>query len=144
MMVGAVIGGLYFWGIDPLAKFNSLMGNTPPSAESAHPQAVAMPPSYVDFGLLIVPVVMDRNDHRQAEMILRIEVPFDKKELVAQNLPRLQNAFLQDMLGFLPPLLRDNRTLDEGRVARRLAQVGTRLMGPGIILGVQIEQSSVH
>ena len=106
MMVGAIIGGLYFWGIDPLDRFNQLIGNAPAPKGDSTAAPVVTPPSYVDFGLLIVPVVQDREVRKQAEMILRLEVPFEKKEIVAQNLPRLQNAFLEDMMAFLPYHLR--------------------------------------
>lgn len=144
LMVGAIIGGLYFWGIDPLEKFNVLVGNAPAPAERNAPQpVVATPPSFVDFGLLIVPVVQDREVKKQAEMILRLEVPFDKKEVVAQNLPRLQNAFLADMMGFLPYQLRDSSTLDTVVIRRRLGALCDKVLGPGLVKDVSIEQSSV-
>lgn len=144
MMVGAIIGGLYFWGVDPLARFNQLIGNAPAPQEdtAATPMAVA-PPSYVDFGLLIVPVVQDREVRKQAEMILRLEVPFDKKEIVAQNLPRLQNAFLQDMMAFLPYQLRDSSSLDHAAIRRRLLTLCDKVLVPGWVKDVSIEQSSL-
>lgn len=140
MMVGALIGGLYFWGIDPLAKFNQLVGNAP--AEPAAPVKV-QPPSFVDFGLLIVPVVQDREVKKQAEMILRLEVPHEKKEVVAQHLPRLQNAYLQELMSFLPIHLRDSDKLDQAVVRRRLTALSERVLGPGMVKDVLIEQASV-
>lgn len=141
MMVGAIIGGLYFWGVDPLARFNQLIGNAPAPKEEA--AAVVAPPSYVDFGLLIVPVVQDREVRKQAEMILRLEVPFNKKEIVAQNLPRLQNAFLQDMMAFLPYQLRDSSSLDHASIRRRLLIICDKVLVPGWVKDVSIEQSSL-
>lgn len=140
IMVGGLIGGLYFWGIDPLAKFNQLVGNAP-----ADPNApvVVQPQSYVDFGILIVPVVQDREVKKQAEMILRLEVPYDKKEVVAQNLPRLQNAYLQELMSFLPMHLRDSDRLDQAVVRRRLVLLSERVLGPGMVKDVLIEQAAV-
>ncbi|HLO77315.1 MAG TPA: flagellar basal body-associated protein FliL [Magnetospirillum sp.] len=143
MMVAAIIGGLYFWGIDPLERFNQLIGNAPAPKEAAPVAKPATPPSYVDFGLLIVPVVQDREVRKQAEMILRLEVPFEKKELVAQNLPRLQNAFLEDMMAFLPYQLRDNPYLDQSAIRRRLLTVCDKVLMPGWVKDVSIEQSSL-
>lgn len=140
MMVGALIGGLYFWGIDPLAKFNQLVGNAPSDPKAPLP---VQPPAYVDFGLLIVPVVQDREVRKQAELILRLEVPFEKKELVAQNLPRLQNAYLQDMMSFLPIHLRDSDRLDQAVVRRRLVLLSEKVLAPGLVKDVVIEQASV-
>lgn len=143
MMVAAIIGGLYFWGIDPLDRFNQLIGNAPAQKEDGPAQVAVTPPSYVDFGLLIVPVVQDRELKKQAEMILRLEVPFEKKEIVAQNLPRLQNAFLEDMMAFLPYQLRDNASLDHAAIRRRLLQVCDKVLVPGWVKDVSIEQSSL-
>lgn len=141
IMVGGVIGGLYFWGIDPLAKFNALVGNAP--ADPKAPAKVAQAPAYVDFGLLIVPVVQDREVRKQAELILRLEVPFEKKELVAQNLPRLQNAYLQDMMSFLPIHLRDGDRLDQAVIRRRLTLLSEKVLAAGLVKDVLIEQASV-
>lgn len=143
MMVGAIIGGLYFWGIDPLDRFNQLIGKAPAQKENAATPKVVAPPSYVDFGLLIVPVVQDREVRKQAEMILRLEVPFEKKEVVAQNLPRLQNAFLEDMMVFLPYQLRDTSTLDHAAIRRRLLTICDKVLLPGWVKDVSIEQSSL-
>jgi len=143
LMVAAIIGGLYFWGIDPLDRFNQLIGNAPAQKETGPAPVLVTPPSYVDFGLLIVPVVQDRELKKQAEMILRLEVPFEKKEIVAQNLPRLQNAFLEDMMAFLPYQLRDNASLDHAAIRRRLLQVCDKVLVPGWVKDVSIEQSSL-
>lgn len=143
LMVAAIIGGLYFWGIDPLDRFNQLIGNAPAQKEAGPAPVLVTPPSYVDFGLLIVPVVQDRELKKQAEMILRLEVPFEKKEIVAQNLPRLQNAFLEDMMAFLPYQLRDNASLDHTAIRRRLLQVCDKVLVPGWVKDVSIEQSSL-
>ena len=142
MMVGAIIGGLYFWGVDPLAKFNVLVGNAPAPIDKAESKPPA-PPSYVEFGLLIVPVVQDREVKKQAEMILRLQVAADKKELVAQNLPRLQNAFLSDMMAYLPYQLRNSPKLDEAAAGRRVSAGWVEVLGAGLVLDVTIEQASV-
>ncbi|MCR6632189.1 MAG: flagellar basal body-associated protein FliL [Magnetospirillum sp.] len=143
MMVGAIIGGLYFWGVDPLDRFNQLMGNAPALKENPAAPKVVVPPSYVEFGLLIVPVVQNREVRKQAEMILRLEVPFEKKEIVAQNLPRLQNAFLEDMMVFLPYQLRDTSELDRAAIRRRLLTICDKVLMPGWVKDVSIEQSSL-
>lgn len=143
MMVGAIIGGLYFWGVDPVERFNQLIGHAPAQKEAGPAVKPVAPPSYVDFGLLVVPVVQDREVRKQAEMILRLEVSFDKKEVVAQNLPRLQNAFLADMMAFLPYQLRDSNALDETAIRRRLLTICDKVLLPGWVKDVSIEQSSL-
>ncbi len=142
MMLSAVIGGLYFWGFDPLAKFNELIGNMP-GGSSQHAQA-APSPTYVDFGLLVVPVVQGREVRKQAELILRLDVTPDKQDVVVRNLPRLQSSYLQEMMAFLPTQMRDGVTVDEMAVRRRLTAVSEKTVGPGLIRDVVIEQSNLR
>lgn len=142
LMLGAVIGGLYFWGIDPLAKFEAMMGMGPP-ADPNEVEPSTNTPSYVDFGLLLVPLIQDREVKGRAEMIVRLQVPPDKKVDVARALPRLQAAFLQEMLSFLPLHLREGGEPGSSAVSRRLIRVAEKIAGPGMIIDVVIEQAAV-
>ena len=142
IMVGGLIGGLYFWGIDPLAKFNQLVGNAP-ADPNVPAKPVVVPPSFVEFGILIVPVVQDREVKKQAELIIKLEVPYEKKEIVAQNLPRLQNAFLQEMMSFLPNHLKRSNQIDHSAVQRRLQYQADKVLTKGYVKDVLIEQSTV-
>lgn len=143
LLLGAFVGGLYFWGIDPLAKVNAIVGGAPAAEGSTPGVAAPSPPAFVDYGLLQVPVVQDHEVRKQAELILRLDVPSNKREVVAQNLPRLQNAFLQDMMEFLPVHLRGGRRLDPEVVRARLKQVADRTLGPGYVNSVIIQQASL-
>ncbi|KAF0224730.1 MAG: hypothetical protein FD176_912 [Rhodospirillaceae bacterium] len=141
LVMGGLVGGLYFWGIDPLEKFNVLIGNAPSAPGEAKPTII--PPSYVEYGLLAVPVIEDREVRKQVEMILRLEVPFEKREIVAQNIPRLQSAYLQDMMEYLPIHLRNGRRLDPPTVSQRLLKLTEKTIGAGFVKAVLIDQSSV-
>jgi hypothetical protein len=139
LMLAAIVGGLYFWGIDPLAPLHAVIApKTQPDAPPPPPQA-----TFVDFGILTVPIIQDREVKKQADMVVRLEVFPAKKDLVANNLPRLQAAFLEDMIAFLPLIVRDNQPLDVVAVRRRLQAVGDRVMGPGMVKGVVIENPLV-
>jgi hypothetical protein len=137
LLIGAVIGGLTFMGVDPLAK----LGLTAPAVHQEAPPPPPPPPSYVDFGILIIPIIQDREVKKQAEMIVRLEVEPKNKEIVAKNLPRLQNAYLADMIGFLSNSLRDDQPLDVQAISRRLLMVGDKTLGPGYLKDVAIENA---
>lgn len=143
LMIATVIGGLYYWGIDPLEFF----GLTLPSHEQSEQKKSlsSVPPAYVDFGPMIIPIVQNHEVRKQAEMILRLEVRSDKKDLVANNLPRLQNAFLTDMMEFIPRLLaQDNSTiLDNEKISERLLVPAEGVMGEGVVTRILIEQSAI-
>lgn len=142
LVMGGLVGGLYFWGIDPLEKFNVLIGNAP-AVPGGETKVVVTPPSYVEYGLLAVPVIEEREVRKQVEMILRLEVPFEKREIVAQNIPRLQSAYLQDMMEYLPIHLRNGRRLDPASVSQRLLKLTEKTIGTGFVKAVLIDQSSV-
>jgi hypothetical protein len=137
VLIGGVVGGLYFWGIDPLAK----LGITAPVVKKDEPPPPPPPPAYVDFGLLIIPVIQDREVKKQAEMIVRLEVEPKNKEIVAKNLPRLQNAYLGDMIGFLSVSLHEGQPLDVPSIERRLLMVGDKTLGAGFLKGVRVENA---
>ncbi len=140
MLIGAVIGGLYFWGVDPLAK----LGITAPmmSKEPAAPPPPP-PPVYVDFGLLIVPVIQDREVKKQAEMIVRLEVDPKNKEIVAKNLPRLQNAYLAEMITYLGATVREGQPLDIPAIRRRLTTSAEKTLGGLYVKDVVIENPNL-
>lgn len=135
ILIGAVFGGLYFMGIDPLVK----LGITQPVVHGDEPPPPPPPPTYVDFGLLIVPVIQDREVKKQAEMIVRLAVDPVNKEIVAKNLPRLQNAYLEDLIGYLSVTLRDGQQLDTNAIARRLVQVAEKTLGGVYVKDAVIE-----
>lgn len=139
LLIGAAIGGLYFFGVDPLAK----LGLTAPIVHKEEPPPPPPPPSYVDFGVLIIPVIQDHEVKKQAEMIVRLEVEPKNKEIVAKSLPRLQNAYLEDMIGFLSLSLRDDQQLDVPAIRHRLQVVGEKTLGPGYLKDVIIENAAL-
>ncbi len=140
MLIGAVIGGLYFWGVDPLAK----LGITAPmiAKEPAAPPPPP-PPTYVDFGLLIVPVIQGREVKKQAEMIVRLEVDPKNKEIVAKNLPRLQNAYLAEMMTYLGASVKEGQPLDIPAIRRRLTASAEKTLGGVYVKDVAIENPNL-
>ncbi|WP_082914811.1 flagellar basal body-associated protein FliL [Paramagnetospirillum marisnigri] len=137
LLGGGTVGGLYFFGIDPLAK----LGITAPVVQKDAPPPPPPPPSYVEFGVLIIPVIQDREVKKQAEMIVRLEVEPKNKEIVARNLPRLQNAFLGDMIGFLSVTVREGQPLDVGAIQNRLKMVSDKALGGVYVKDVIIENA---
>ncbi len=140
MLIGAIIGGLYFWGVDPLAKLGitAPMMNKEPAAPPPPP-----PPTYVDFGLLIVPVIQDREVKKQAEMIVRLEVDPKNKEIVAKNLPRLQNAYLAEMMTYLGVTVKEGQALDIPAIRRRLTASAEKTLGGVYVKDVVIENPNL-
>ncbi|RAU22717.1 flagellar basal body-associated protein FliL [Paramagnetospirillum kuznetsovii] len=135
VLIGGGVGGMYFFGIDPLVK----LGISAPAVHQDEPPPPPLPPSYVEFGVLIIPVIQDREVKKQAEMIVRLQVEPKNKEIVAKNLPRLQNAFLGDMIGFLSVTVREGQPLDVVAIQNRLLMTGDKTLGAGFLKDVVVE-----
>lgn len=148
LMVGGVVGGLYFWGIDPMALVGLKNGDITAKAKEAAAAAVAAipvtPPSFVDFGVLVVPVVQNHEVRSQADLVIRLQVPANKTEEVAKYMPRLQAALTEDMMEFVPKVLHDYGMLDMPALSKRMTEVGARVYGPGVIQNVIIENMMYH
>ena len=145
--LGGIIGGMYYWGIDPLALVGLKQGELQAKAKEAAAKAtaaMAVAPSFVDFGLLVVPVVQNHEVRAQAELVLRLQVPANKVEFTATYLPRLQAALLEDMMEFLPKVIHDFGGLDANAISKRMVVVGANTFGPGIIQDVVIENMMMH
>jgi flagellar protein FliL len=147
LLLGGAVGGLYFWGIDPLALVGLKKGDLEAKAQQAAAAAAALAaskPSFLDFGLLVVPIVQNHEVNAQAEIVLRLQMPANKVENVAKYLPRLQAAYLEDMLEFLPKVLNEYGNLDPDAISKRLVEVGGKVFGPDIIQAVVIENMMFH
>ena len=148
LLLGAVVGGLIFWGMDPLAMVGLKKGDLTNKAKEAAAAAVAAipvaQPTYVDFGLLVVPVVINHEVRSQADLVIRLQVNDKKVEDVAKYMPRLQAAFVEDMMEFIPKVLHDYGMLDMAVIRNRLVEVGARVYGPDVIQAVIIENMMYH
>ena len=148
IVLGGIVGGLYFWGIDPLALVGLKQGELQAKAKEAAAKAATIipvvPPSYVDFGLLVVPVVQNHEVKAQAELVIRIQVPANKVEFVATYLPRLQAALVEDMMETVPKVLHDYGNLEAEPLSKRMVEVGAATFGPGIVQAVIIENMMMH
>jgi len=136
VILGAIVGGLYFWGIDPLAAFGPVFAKAP-----ENPIIKQAPPGYVDLGLVVVPVIEDREVKRQAELIVRVQCTPGNKENVAAVLTRLQASFLEDLIGFLPVHLHEAGALDPETIRHHLLPLAQRIAGPGKVADVLIENA---
>lgn len=147
ILMGGAVGGLYYWGFDPLAKLGlkpgQLKDQAKAAATAAAAAAVKVPPSYVDFGLLVVPVVQNDEVHSQAEIVIRLQVPANKVEHVALYIPRLQAAFEENMMEFIPALLRDRGTLEIDPLRAKLLKVANEVF-PNEVQDVIIENALLH
>ena len=149
-ILAVAAGGIFgakMAGIDVLAMAGLQPGDLKNKAKQAAAAAAAaipvVQPAFVDFGLLVVPVVLDHEVGSQAELVIRLQVPQGKVEHVATYLPRLQSAFLEAMINYVPVVLRSYGNLDNEALRQRLLNV-SKTVFPGEIEDVIIENAILH
>ena len=62
-----------------------------------------------------------------------------RTERLEKYMPKLQDAFVVDLISYVPRLYRRNSKLDMQEIANRLREVGQRTIGKSRILSVEIK-----
>lgn len=137
-LLGAAAGGMAHLGVPPFGA--------PAAAQTVVaevvPATVVVPPTFVDAGLVGVPVIKGNKVVKSVVLQLQLDVEPGAKSRIEANLPRLQHGFLADLMAFMPAHLKDRSQVDIAAVKRRLAWVCERVIGPGavrevLIMGIQ-------
>jgi flagellar protein FliL len=98
------------------------------------------PPKFIEMSPLTIPIFRGDNIAASIQIQLQIEViGRDNEETVRNRRPRLGDAFLRDLHGFLPRLIKDKERLDLPILKKRLLMVASRVTGPGVVNDILIE-----
>ena len=134
LLSAAAIGGMVFMGIGPVP---ALLGLAP--AEQTAPAApVEIEYGMLDVETLIIPVVRDKQVATRLFIGLRLEVVKEHQGRIAAVMPRLQNAFFEDMINFIPSHMDGRTKPDEQALRRRLVAASERVLGPAKVRDVVI------
>jgi len=72
---------------------------------------------------------------------LKLEVQgADNEEKVTKLLPRLSDAFLRDLYAFIPRVVRQEGKLTPSILKERMKMTGEKVVGPGVIHDIIIEE----
>lgn len=133
LLIGGAVAAMRFLGIGPLSKAE---GET---AEE-NPEPPAEPPRFVALEPLIIPLFQGDKLAGTVNIQLKLEtIGAENEKMVVRLLPRLNNAFLVDMHGYVPRLLRKEERLDIDVIRARLQYVGDQIAGEGVIGNVLVQ-----
>jgi hypothetical protein len=124
MAGGGVLGGMAVMGMGPLAQF---VAEQQPAAAPAPPPPPAA--RLIDLETMGVPIIEGGTVTGRMFLNLQIDVAPENAERVKQVLPRLQSAFLQELLVYLPRHLRERDSLDTMLLQQQLLLVARRVAG---------------
>lgn len=131
LIAGATISALKWLELGPFA----------PQEEVVEPKFEDLPAQYVDMQPLTIPLLQENGLAATVQITLKLETRGkENKDLVKKNLPRITDAFLQDMYSFLPRLLKDQERLNAYVLKKRFELIAGKAMEPkGTISGVLIQ-----
>ena len=133
MLAGATVSVLKWLGIGPFgiggAVETEATGTTPGEA-----------PHFVTMDVLVIPVFQGEKVAATVQIQLKLEAAsVENATEIARLLPRLNDAFLRDLYGFLPRHLRKEKRLDVALIKDRLQLAGDKVAGPGVIKSVLVQ-----
>lgn len=120
-----VLGGMAVMGMGPLASFVQDMPDAPPKVEPPPPPASRM----IDVDTLGIPVIDGGIVTRRIFLNVQLEVAPENAERVKSVMPRLQSAFLQEMLVYMPRHLRDRDKIDPVLLQQHLLLIARKITG---------------
>ncbi len=133
MLAGATVSVLKWLGIGPFggggAVETEATGTTPRE-----------PPRFVTMDVLVIPIFQGEKVAATVQIQLKLEATnLENASEIARLLPRLYDAFLRDLYGFIPRHLRKKERLDVALIKDRLQMVGDKVAGPGVIKSVLVQ-----
>ncbi|MGB0671059.1 MAG: flagellar basal body-associated FliL family protein [Rhodospirillales bacterium] len=131
MIVGATVSVLKWLKIGPFAD-----PNAPVEQEVVQEE----PARYIDMEPLVITVFADDRVATIIQIELQLETASaETQATIKKHLPRIKDAFVKEMHGYIPRLLRKSERLDIFAVRDRLQLVADKLLGPHIVDGVLIQ-----
>lgn len=133
LVTTGVLGGLAVMGMGPFAQYIA----TQPQLPSAAP-----PPSpvgrLIDMDTMGIPIIEAGSVTGRMFINLQLDVTSENADAIKLVMPRLQSAFLMELLTYLPRHLRDHDKLDTTLLQQQLLQVAHRV-ARGKVRGVLVK-----
>lgn len=146
LLLGGGAAGAYFYFDKPAVAAGGPMDEAAKAehdaktAEAAEGAAVPQE-EFVQLDALIIPVIDEHGVTQVVSMVVSLEVP-DKAtaDEVKRLAPRLQDAFIQDMYGFLNRKnSMENGVLKVNLIKGRMNKLTDKVMGPGKVNDVLLQ-----
>ena len=138
MLAGGSISVMKFMKLGPFASPEDIEARAQAAAQAA--AAKRATPLFIDLEPLVISIFDGDKLAANIHITLKIETHSDAHAAqIRSKLPRISDAFLRDLHGFIPRHLRNAERLDVGVLKERLTMVGERVMGKGVITGVLIQ-----
>ena len=99
-------------------------------------------PRFIELDPMVIPVIEGDRVAATVQIQLQLEISPQNESEVRRLLPRLGDAFIRDLNGYLPRLMRREGFLDVDRIKQRLVIVAEKAIGPGLVDNVLVQSVS--
>lgn len=140
MLAGAAVTVMQQLEIGPFAPKEPAAA-TPEEGSPPPPGTSLTPPKFVSMEPLVIPIVFGERISGTVQLQVQLETSAEKESELKQVLPRVSDAFVRDLHGYLPRLLRDKQQLDVDLIKRRLMIIAERAVGQGLVDNVLIQSA---
>ncbi|NVK18023.1 MAG: hypothetical protein HWE30_04950 [Methylocystaceae bacterium] len=124
VVVGAVIGALYFLELGPFEK-----GEPVPKTQEELELERTDNKSTVKIKAFTIPMFQGERVAGSIQVQFELEVEKGQEEVINAKMLRLEDAYLRDLYVFMPRLLRNKEKLDILALKRRLKRVTNKVLG---------------
>jgi len=132
LIAGGGGAALYFLKLGPFA--------VPPGEAAEAEEPDPDPPKFVELAPMSVPIIQGDRVVTTIQVQLVLETLDPEVEYaIKREQTRIKDAFLRDLHGFMPRLLRKSDTIDVVVLKKRLKMIADRTLGKGKITNVLIQ-----
>ncbi len=134
MIAGATVSVLKWLSIGPFAEAEAEAVETEATGTSGEPLR------FIAMDVLVIPIFQGENVVATVQIQLKLEAAnVENESEIAHMLPRLNDAFLRDLYGFIPRHLRKEEHVNVALIKERLQMVGDKVAGPGVIKNILVQ-----
>ena len=135
LLAGGALGTMSQLEIGPFSAKEDVDKSATVAAEDRPPD----PPRFVAMDVLLVPLFTGDRVSGTVQITVQLETSPKKEDELKKLVPVLKDAFIRDLNGYIPRLIRTKGQIDVNLVKQRLKIIGDRAIGKGILDGVLIQ-----
>ncbi|MDP6603094.1 MAG: hypothetical protein QGG17_02730 [Rhodospirillales bacterium] len=134
MLGGGTVSVLKVLEIGPFAP-------TPDGASAEQVfDAPAEPPRFLEVEQMHIPIFAGDRVATTIQVLVKLEtIGSENEPKLTRMMPRLSDAFLRDLFGTLPRMLRNDEQLNVVVIKRRLQRVADKIVGLGLVDNVLVQ-----
>ncbi|NQW00530.1 MAG: hypothetical protein HQ483_12575 [Rhodospirillales bacterium] len=95
---------------------------------------------FIDMEPILIPIFKDNAPAAKIQIQIKLETKSTKNAIRIQRMmPRISDAYIQDLHGFMPRLLKERERIDVFILKQRLKLITERKFGKGLIEDVLVQ-----